>query len=452
MIDTKETVSQHSVSLNKLEFGEEPILNANILNKLLSSLIEDEGTPVVIGKKRRVENADAYNASSKRQKFADITNGTQAQAGHGEFEVPAFKHTYDLTFTLSPPNPDNEDANATGVYRKEVEVLKKTLSLCSQSAIISDQGDILLPVTVSNSFSDGQLRCTLSVCLLDLQGSLLVFHADHAPERLGPGDPHPLEPIGAAHLLGAHHGVGLTLSARLRPASDPEGFPEDALPLKVSIVLEGSLLFPKITHIPKNVMRRGYPGAWNTLIKHLFPPPPVDFPNYRGETDIAFLYSALKPAPSLPPYVSSVDVQPKALLPSLLPFQRRSVIWMLQCERKTLDEKGQVVPFMPDYYPLFWESVELRGQTMYLNRLRGTLSLKPPPPDVEHPGGSLNEAPGLGKTIECMALILLNPGDRRNPSVKRWDATAEVYVREVRVSGHTVSGLILRPFDLSNPL
>ena len=451
MIDIKETVSQHSVSLNKLEFGE-PILNANILNKLLSSLIEDEDTPVVIGKKRRVENTDTYNASSKRQKFADITNGTQAQTGHGEFEVPALKHTYNLTFTLSLPDPDNEDANAMGVYRKEVEVLKKTLSLCSQSTIISDQGDILLPVTVSNSFSDGRLRCTLSVRLPDLQGPLLVFCADHAPERLGPGDPYPLEPVGAAHLLEAYHGVGLTLSARLRPTSDPEGFPEDALPLKVTIVLEGSLLFPKIAHIPKNVMRRGYPGAWNTLIKHLFPPPPADFPNYRGETDIAFLYSVLKPAPSLPSYISSVDVQPKALLPSLLPFQRRSVIWMLQCERKTLDDKGQVVPFVPDHHPLFWESVELGGQTMYLNRLRGTLSLKPPPPDVEYTGGSLNEAPGLGKTIECMALILLNPGDQRNPSVKRWDADAEVDVQEVRVSGHTASSLILKLFDLSNHL
>jgi len=451
MIDIKETVSQHSVSLNKLESGE-PILDANILNKMLSGFIEDEDIPVVIGKKRRVENTDTYNTPSKRQKFADITNGTQAQAGHGEFEVPAFKHTYDLTFTLSPPDPDNEDTNAMVVYREEVEVLKKTLSLCSKSTIISDQGDILLPVTVSNSFSDGRLRCALSACLPDLQSPLLVFCANHAPERLEPGDTHPLEPIGAAHLLEAYHGVGFTLSARLRPVSYPEGSQEDALPLKVSIVLEGSLLFPKIAHIPKNIMRRGYPGAWNTLIKHLFPPPPVDFPNYRGETDIEFLYSVLKPAPSLPSYISSVDVQPKALLPSLLPFQRRSIIWMLQCERKTLDEKGQVVPFVPDYHPLFWESIELGGQTMYLNRLRETLSLKPPPPDVSHPGGSLNEAPGLGKTIECMALILLNPGDRRNPSVKRWDADTEIYVREVRVSGHTVSGLISRLFDLLSHL
>jgi E3 ubiquitin-protein ligase SHPRH len=124
---------------------------------------------------------------------------------------------------------------------------------------------------------------------------------------------------------------------------------------------------------------------------------------------------------------------------------------MLQCEGKTLDEKSQVVPFVPDYLPLFWENVQLGDQTMYLNRLRETLSLEPPPPDAEHLGGSLNEAPGLGRTVECMALMLLNPDVRRNPSMKRWDADAKVYVREVRVSDDMISGLILRPFNLSSP-
>ena len=89
---------------------------------------------------------------------------------------------------------------------------------------------------------------------------------------------------------------------------------------------------------------------------------------------------------------------------------------------------------------------------MYLNRLRETLSLEPPLPDVEHLGGSINEAPGLGKTVECMALMLLNPDVRRNPSVNRWDTDAQVYVQEVHVSCYVVANLILRSFDLSSPL
>jgi hypothetical protein len=50
MIEIKETVSHHSLSLNRLGWGR-PILDVTILNKLLSRLIEDEDTPAVAGKK-----------------------------------------------------------------------------------------------------------------------------------------------------------------------------------------------------------------------------------------------------------------------------------------------------------------------------------------------------------------------------------------------------------------
>ena len=440
MIDIKETVSKHSVSLDQRKWGR-PILDPSILNRFLGRIIEDEDTSAAVGNKRRAENTGTPNAFSKRQKFTDTMNGIGAQTGYGEegdLKVPAFKHTYDLTFTLPPPDPDDGDTIITEVYRKEVEVLKKTLTSCSQSSVISDQGDILLPATVTDYLPDEQLRYSLDVYLSDFQHPLLYFRVDYASKRLESGDRHPLDPIGAAHFLGAYYGVDLEFSVRLWPTPDPEYSLEDTLPLRISIDMEGSLLFPQITNGPKSVIRRSYSEAWHALIKHLFPVLPMDSPSYRGETDIAFLYSILEPAPSLPSAISSTDVQPEALLPSLLPFQRRSVAWMLQREGKTLDEKGQVVPFVPDYPPLFWENVELGGQMMYLNRLRGTLSLEPPPPNVEHPGGSLNEAPGLGKTVECMALILLNPDIRRNPSVKRWDADVKVHVREVRVSGYIV--------------
>ena len=60
----------------------------------------------------------------------------------GELKVLAFRHTYDFAFTLSPRNPGNGDVDVTEAYRKEVEVLKKTLFLCSQSSIISDRGGV----------------------------------------------------------------------------------------------------------------------------------------------------------------------------------------------------------------------------------------------------------------------------------------------------------------------
>ena len=435
-MNIKETISKHSVSLDRRGWRT-PWLDISILNEFLGRLIEEDNTPAVIGKKRRAENADTHDGPSKRQKFTDLTNGTSVKIEDeetGRLKVPAFKHTYDFAFTLSPRNPGNGDVDVTEGYRKEVEVLKKTLTLCSQSSVISDRGDTILPATVKKYHTDDNSRCTLDVTLPGFKDELLHLNLDHGPRRQGLGDRHPLDPISAAHLLGAHHGVDLTFSVRLWPTVDPNHSPEHALPLKISIVMEGSLLFPEIAHAPKNAGGRSHGNAWNILIKYLFPPLSADFPNYRGDTDIAFLYSILEPAPSLPSSISPTDIQQKELLPSLLPFQRRSVMWMLQREGKTLNERGQVVPFVPDYRPLFWEDVELGEQRMYLNRVREILSLEPPPADVEHPGGSLNEAPGLGKTVECMALVLLNPDIGRNPSVKRWDAHAKVHVREVHVS------------------
>lgn len=433
MIGVKETVSKHSLSLERRRW-ENPCLDPFALNKLLRHLIEDNESSTTAGKKRRAEDTDSHLDPSKRQKFTDVTNGIRAQIDDGEggnVKLSAFKHTYDFAFTLSPPGSDDRDIPLPESYRKEVEVLRETLSLCSRSSAISGGGDIPLPVTVETYSPDEHMRYTFRLYVPDSRSPFTSLLVDHGH---GFGDIHSMNPIGAAHLLGDHRGVSLTFSVRLRPTPDPNHSPEHALPLKISIDVEGSLRFPQIAHSPKNVYARRYCDAWNALVKHLFTPSSVDFPNYRGETDITFLYSILGPPHTPPPTTASADVQPKALLPTLLPFQRRSVLWMLQREGKTIGKDGKVVSFTPDYLPLFWEFFELDGRTVYLNRLQEVLSLEPPSPDLEQPGGSLNEAPGLGKTVECLALILLNPDIRRNPSTNRWDSEAKVHVREVHVS------------------
>lgn len=43
----------------------------------------------------------------------------------------------------------------------------------------------------------------------------------------------------------------------------------------------------------------------------------------------------------------------------------------------------------------------------------------------------------VGKTLECLALILLNPSTGRNPARIKWDENVALHVHEVRVGALT---------------
>ncbi|KAH7882755.1 SNF2 family N-terminal domain-containing protein [Phlebopus sp. FC_14] len=164
-------------------------------------------------------------------------------------------------------------------------------------------------------------------------------------------------------------------------------------------------------------------------------------PNYQenGDASIPFFLNVLRPAPPLPEGVTYESLQPDGLIPALLPFQRRSVSWMLEREGKRLTSDGTVTPLvqMPGEdsttLPLFWERIVIGGQIHFYSRLTGTVSRNPPGPDTAL-GGILAEEPGLGKTLECIALILLNPAPARNPSNERWDPEAELHVKEIKTT------------------
>ncbi|KAG6880635.1 hypothetical protein C0992_003235, partial [Termitomyces sp. T32_za158] len=68
----------------------------------------------------------------------------------------------------------------------------------------------------------------------------------------------------------------------------------------------------------------------------------------------------------------------------------------------------------------------------YLNRLSGALSDSFPEicPAL---GGILAEEPGLGKTLESISLILLNPAPpERNPTMTKWDPEARLEVKAIK--------------------
>lgn len=155
----------------------------------------------------------------------------------------------------------------------------------------------------------------------------------------------------------------------------------------------------------------------------------------NDEVTISKLYSTLGSAPPLPSERANKALQPASLVPTLLPFQRRSVGWMLEKEGMVINEEGSIIPQKLSDNFSFWRKIKQGDHTWYLHRLSGELSANPPDIIPVPFGGILAEEPGLGKTVETIALILLNPAPPEyNPTMTRWDPQASLEVKAVKVS------------------
>ncbi|XP_041667935.1 E3 ubiquitin-protein ligase SHPRH [Cheilinus undulatus] len=95
------------------------------------------------------------------------------------------------------------------------------------------------------------------------------------------------------------------------------------------------------------------------------------------------------------------DVQHKALIPILRPYQCQAVNWMLQREKvRNSTPKEQTMHF------LWRDFMTLCGKKLFYNPFTGCLIREFPLVGVERPGGILADEMGLGKTVEVLALIL----------------------------------------------
>ncbi|KAG2078621.1 hypothetical protein BDR04DRAFT_1087088 [Suillus decipiens] len=229
----------------------------------------------------------------------------------------------------------------------------------------------------------------------------------------------------------------------------PEGSydPAEELPFRLRAQFNVSIIVPRL-YEPFNNKKISQKraseleGLQRRLIT-LFTLTSVDQPlfnsehNTRGDASIPFFYGILRPAPALSQGVTYESLQPDGLLPVLLPFQRRSVQWMLLREGKTITPEGNVIPYTPPQsqflMPPFWDKVFLGGREHFFNTLVGVVSPHPVANNTAL-GGILAEEPGLGKTIECISLILLNPAPDRNPTNTRWDAEAKLEVKEIKTT------------------
>ncbi|XP_047466793.1 E3 ubiquitin-protein ligase SHPRH [Mugil cephalus] len=97
------------------------------------------------------------------------------------------------------------------------------------------------------------------------------------------------------------------------------------------------------------------------------------------------------------------DVQHKALIPVLRPYQSQAVNWMLRREKcRNTSPKEQSLHF------LWREVVTLCGKKLFYNPFTGCLMREFPLAGIEWPGGILADEMGLGKTVEVLALILFH--------------------------------------------
>lgn len=231
----------------------------------------------------------------------------------------------------------------------------------------------------------------------------------------------------------------------------------------VDVVLSFRLpaIFQPLPHTRKGQTRIEVENARRGLFHLTFPPPlPETLPiSFQGRVDVPFLYTVIQPASA--PH-ESVDkfLQPQVLLPQLLPFQRRTVGWMLSREGKAFGPSGELMSIITDpaELPVLWQRVTVQRDdeelTWYFHRLTGTLTPERPSPRTVL-GGILAEEPGLGKTLECIALILLNPGIGRGLSHGRGNSETTLTLREIRVYSivsFSLRGLMLARRQLSSSL
>ncbi|XP_022605877.1 E3 ubiquitin-protein ligase SHPRH [Seriola dumerili] len=97
------------------------------------------------------------------------------------------------------------------------------------------------------------------------------------------------------------------------------------------------------------------------------------------------------------------DVQHKALIPVLRPYQSQAVNWMLRREKyRNNSHKEQSLHF------LWRELITLCGKKLFYNPFTGCIIREFPLAGIEWPGGILADEMGLGKTVEVLALILFH--------------------------------------------
>ncbi|KAJ3901958.1 SNF2 family N-terminal domain-containing protein [Lentinula edodes] len=356
--------------------------------------------------------------------------------------VPAFHHIMEIDFTSEIPVDGLADQfSSSNAWQEEEDWFRNELSRISlghSEPFSIDLGEVKLAKTSGGRYVLTTPSSTTSTWLA-LVPVCNSWNLEQESFDFAYSDTKDL--IHCLKVLAPHGRVATYLRSNFIIIPDANNAPS----FRLHIELSGSFVTPTIF---ETIAKRPYiEDAQRRVLLFVYPPSPAP-PSFEGVVNIPFYYSILGPAPPLASTVAEESMQPERLEPTLLPFQRRTVGWLLDREGMTVSKDGQIVPKDRSSGCTFWQAVEMDGEEWFFHRLSGVLRPDSPFTDEENDayyGGILAEEPGLGKTIETISLILLNPAQHRfKPSLTRWDPEANVTVKAIK------STLIVTPANLAS--
>ncbi|KAF9484752.1 hypothetical protein BDN70DRAFT_849017 [Pholiota conissans] len=425
-----------------------PMLNVALLANLVSDALANVQDAITPGMKRKAEDSsdDLYN--NKRARTAEVCGAVHAELeavrksstyprvevqNNSSMSKPGLihilRHRIEVEYTDTEMDAVVEDAGPAlaKFWKREDDVLRAYLLALSES--LTSTKEIELGEISLGEYEDRLVGSSVKDHTWLLLLPQLTIDAETNDLSASPSDL-----LRACLVL--RNARQAYFKASLRLVMQPQeptssSFPTFSLHVDFDIAIDLEAVLNNVSPNRLKATLTAIEDSRRRLFRAAFLPEPIASDEVNDAITVSAFYSILRPAPALPSPSIGLAIQPEGLLPALLPFQRRSVAWLLEREGMTLTPEGAIVPLTPKEYT-FWNKMEEGDHTLYLHRLSGDL-------DVEEPyiptiyGGMLAEEPGLGKTVETIALILLNPAPPSwNPTLLREDSQGNATLNAVK--------------------